>query len=249
MADKRLIPNGIHDISTEAFNELIDRLGTLDLTPLLVYIIDDVDASALPHLAEQFHVAGLEGWELAETEEEKRTLIKKAIELHRYKGTLWAVKHVFKTLNIQADIVEWFENGKEPYTFNVKLMFEKDVKYLKQLFDLIDAYKNVRSHYNIDVDFIRRVQFKTKAGACLSVVLDASTEITKSCDLQFKSSACMSIEDIEDAESFKITKECQLQYKSNACMSMEVNEMFKITGDTDFFISPSCVFTIEAIGG
>jgi len=89
MADKRLIPPGIKDLNTETLNELIDRLGTLDLTPLLVYIIDHVDSSALPHLAWQFHI---EGWELARTEQEKRNLIKKAIELHRYKGTLLGIK-------------------------------------------------------------------------------------------------------------------------------------------------------------
>ena len=89
MADKRLIPPGIKDLNTETLNELIDRLGTLDLTPLLVYIIDHVDSSALPHLAWQFHI---EGWELAQTEQEKRNLIKRAIELHRYKGTLFGIK-------------------------------------------------------------------------------------------------------------------------------------------------------------
>jgi len=55
MADDRLIPDGIHDISAEGFNAIADRLGAIDLTPLLVYIIDQVDASALPHLARQFH--------------------------------------------------------------------------------------------------------------------------------------------------------------------------------------------------
>ena len=89
MADKRLIPPGIKDLNTETLNELIDRLGTLDLTPLLVYIIDHVDSSALPHLAWQFHI---EGWELAQTEQEKRIFIKRAIELHRYKGTLFGIK-------------------------------------------------------------------------------------------------------------------------------------------------------------
>lgn len=39
-------------------------------------------SSALEMLGWQFHI---EGWELAQTDEEKRTLIKKAIELHRYK--------------------------------------------------------------------------------------------------------------------------------------------------------------------
>jgi len=89
MADQRLIPPGIRDQNIEALNELIDRLGNLDLTSLLIYIIDHVHESALSHLAWQFHI---EGWELAQTEQDKRNLIKRAIELHRYKGTLYGIK-------------------------------------------------------------------------------------------------------------------------------------------------------------
>ncbi len=87
MADNRLVPGGIKDISNDAFNELIDRIGQIDLTPLLVYMIDNVDASALPHLIEQFHVAGNEGGRLAENETLKRALLKRAIDIHRMKGT------------------------------------------------------------------------------------------------------------------------------------------------------------------
>ncbi len=168
MADKRLIPEGIRDLSTEAFNELIDRLGSIDLTPLLVYLIDYVTPSALPHLAEQFHVTGLEGWELAETEEEKRALIKKAIELHRYRGTPWAVKEALKAVGFEADIYEWFQElpypyntffgdiSNAPYEFfivvNCSKMFGKDVllsgENQQRLISLINEYKNLRSHLN-----------------------------------------------------------------------------------------------------
>lgn len=145
MADKRLIPDGIRDSSTEAFNELIERLGTLDLTPLLIYIIDNVHASALPHLAWQFHI---EGWELAETEEEKRALIKKAIELHRYKGTKWAVENAIKVLGIDAEVREWFEYGGQPYRFRVELGLNNrqiTASLRDRLIAYIEAYKNERS--------------------------------------------------------------------------------------------------------
>ncbi len=110
MADKRLIPAGIRGVSTEAFNELIDRIGTLDLTPILVYIIDSVNSSALPHLAEQFHVSGREGWSLVSTEAERRSLIKRAIELHRYKGTPWAVKQMLAVMGFSdTEIIEYHQ--------------------------------------------------------------------------------------------------------------------------------------------
>jgi hypothetical protein len=87
MADQRLIPESIRDTSTLALNEVIDRMGTLDITPLLIYLVDYVDSSALPHLIEQFHVAGNEGAALAENDTNRRSLVKGAIAMHRMKGT------------------------------------------------------------------------------------------------------------------------------------------------------------------
>ncbi|MDI1471939.1 putative phage tail fiber protein [Thermodesulfovibrio sp. N1] len=143
MADKRLIPAGIKDLNAEAFNELIDRLGSIDLTPLLIYIIDHVDSSALPHLAWQFHI---EGWELAETDKEKRTLIKRAIELHRYKGTPWAVKEAIKACGYEADISEWFQYDGQPYMFRVYIQkpVQSEDTYTKLLRHIYDC-KNERS--------------------------------------------------------------------------------------------------------
>ncbi|MEG2663573.1 MAG: phage tail protein I [Hafnia sp.] len=77
---------------------LSERLQGLDLTPLLIYLIDLTESSALPWLAEQFALTGDNGWSLAESEEAKRALIKSAIELHRFKGTPWSVRQVIRNL-------------------------------------------------------------------------------------------------------------------------------------------------------
>jgi hypothetical protein len=78
----------------------------IDLSPLLVYLVDVVDASALPYLAEQFSLIG-DGWELASTETAQRNMIKAAVEIHQHKGTPWAVKQVFVLLGLgDVDIDE-----------------------------------------------------------------------------------------------------------------------------------------------
>lgn len=111
MTDNRLIPSSIQDASTLALNELIDRMGTLDITPLLIYMIDNVAAEALPHLAEQFHVTGLEGWALCDNEGDQRDLIQAAIAIHRKKGTPWAVKQALARIGYpDAGIIEHREN-------------------------------------------------------------------------------------------------------------------------------------------
>ena len=107
-----------------------------------------MDSSALPHLAEQFHVLGNEGWLFANTEQEKRALIKNAIELHRYKGTKYSLEKVLEILNLNGKIREWFEYSGNPYHFIVSLDlrtrgFEQTTE--GQLLDLIEETKNVRS--------------------------------------------------------------------------------------------------------
>lgn len=91
-ADQRLLPAGIADDRSRALLELIDRLGGLDLEPILMNRIDSTAAQALVHLAYQFHVLGLEGYDLAGDEVARRQLVRQALALHRYKGTPWSVR-------------------------------------------------------------------------------------------------------------------------------------------------------------
>lgn len=143
---QNLVP--VKDESSAAFNLLFDRLGSLDLTPLLIYLVDNVEITVLPHLAEQFHILGNEGWLFASTDKEKRELIKNAVQIHRYKGTKFALEKVLETLNLNGKIVEWFDYSGDPFHFKVILElstrgFDKTTE--NQLLDLIDETKNVRS--------------------------------------------------------------------------------------------------------
>ncbi|MFO0387552.1 MAG: phage tail protein I, partial [Flavobacteriales bacterium] len=92
----------------DAFDELAKaRLDALDLEQILLYAIDTIDASALPFLAEQFDVLGYKGWFLTTNDDERRALIKRAIELHRYKGTPWSVKEAIRSIGfLDVTIIE-----------------------------------------------------------------------------------------------------------------------------------------------
>lgn len=138
----------LNDISSKIFDELFSRFQNLDTDALLVYLINKVDESALVHLAEQFHIMGNEGWLQAKTEAEKREIIKKAIELHRYKGTKYALVKVLSSLNINGEIQEWFEYEGEPYHFKLNIFLQNyayNQKVFESLKKMIDEYKNVRS--------------------------------------------------------------------------------------------------------
>ena len=65
---------------------------------------DDCPAALLPWLAWALSV---DGWELTDTDSERRALIKTSIDLHRHKGTVWAVEEAIKAAGYaDAQIIE-----------------------------------------------------------------------------------------------------------------------------------------------
>ncbi|MCD6489411.1 MAG: phage tail protein I [Thermodesulfobacterium sp.] len=126
----------------EAFEEQFDKLYALTDIPCIFPRIDELPEPVLDLLAWQFHI---EGYKLAQTIEEKRNLIKNAIELHRYKGTKYAVKKVLEALKLTGEIKEWFEYEGDPYRFKVFVNSISEEELYKKLIDLINQYKNQRS--------------------------------------------------------------------------------------------------------
>jgi len=76
-----------------------EQYAHTDLSPLLVYLVDTVRDELLVHLADQFHVMGIEGWNLAETPAQQRRLIKDSIAMHRMKGTPRALHTLVERLD------------------------------------------------------------------------------------------------------------------------------------------------------
>lgn len=109
-----------------AFEQMAEQaFASIDKTVVLAYLIDTVPADALPYLAEQLDVLGYKGWLFAETEAEKRDLLKKAITLHRKKGTPFAVKEALRAVNPQYGEIQIIKapgvnyDGEENYDGNI----------------------------------------------------------------------------------------------------------------------------------
>jgi len=144
---KKLLPPSLN---TKPFKEIAEALDIQlqkvweELVNVLIYPrIDEIeDEELLDLLGWQFHI---EGWELAKTVEEKRRLVKSAIELHRYKGTPYAIKKVLEALGLVGEVKEWFEYGGEPYKFKVFISSIPSEGLWERLIKLINEYKNERS--------------------------------------------------------------------------------------------------------
>lgn len=100
----------------------------IDLSPLLMYFIDTASAEALPYLAAQFNVLGFKGWAIAETESEQRELLKRALELNKYKGTPWAIKEALKAVGFGEAELQEGGTGYSP-TYNSEYTHDATVLY------------------------------------------------------------------------------------------------------------------------
>ena len=105
------------------------------------------------------------------TDDERRKLLKRAIELHRYKGTPWAIRQVLETLALSGQISEWFQYGGQPYYFKINVDLSTrgiDEATFDALVALITEYKNVRSHLELlSLSLVNRSPVPSIAAATL----------------------------------------------------------------------------------
>lgn len=138
-----------------AFDAMVAaRMNSIELEALLVYVIDSVSASALPILARQFDVEGFVGYGAATNDAQRREIIKRAIELKRYMGTVYAIREAMRicgytdaTLNEGIDmgnpLIDWAR-----FSIDSQLGDTVGLDGVSQsnLAKLIREYKNVRSY-------------------------------------------------------------------------------------------------------
>lgn len=110
--------------------------------------IDELPEPILRMLALE-HQVYQDEWQLAETIEQKRSLIKDSFKLNKLRGTRWSVERIFDLFSFSASLEEWFEYGGEPFNFKVSIfgideigITEDDIKTAKRL---ISRYKPLRS--------------------------------------------------------------------------------------------------------
>lgn len=172
-----ILPPSIQQPHIQAFDSLEEaRLAGLPLENILVYMVDTAPESVLPYLAEQFNILGVKGYKYATTVAQKRAVIKNAIELHRYKGTPYAIKKALLNIGLVVIRIEegvgqrtqydgiYTYNGSRTYGsgghwafFRVYLNTTQNgtinASQISEAIEIINEFKNVRSHlYDITVE-------------------------------------------------------------------------------------------------
>lgn len=166
MANDTVIADSLQAIEHVTAFDLLwkQRLSAIQADAVLVYIIDSVSAEALPFLAKQFDVDGEKGYSLATNDAERRAIIKQAIELKRYMGTVWAVKEAIRSVGYAGAVLDEGIDQGTPAIDWAKFRVEVDLgnsgglnsNTAAELTRLINYYKNVRSHL-LDISYITSV--------------------------------------------------------------------------------------------
>jgi hypothetical protein len=113
-----------------------EQLAAMDLRPALMYRVHEGDGTPVPQalifLARQFSLMGPDGWNLAQTDAQRRDLIQNAILLHRTKGTPGGVEDAlvrsgFPSARVQERVRE-VEAGPAA-RFDGQFAFDGEINY------------------------------------------------------------------------------------------------------------------------
>lgn len=135
--------------ATLALDDQLADINSHLIQTIILPRVDELSEEVLDLLLWEFHITLDEGAGLAVSVEEKRDLVKRAVEIHRLKGTKAALLRIFEMLSMRGVISEWYEYGGEPYKFKVEILELSERGLDEQTYvlleRLIDEYKNVRS--------------------------------------------------------------------------------------------------------
>lgn len=126
----------------EAINTELQGLAINTKFAEASYDVDNATSAVLEHIAWQLNS---ELFFLGVTLEEKKRLVKEAIQLHRRKGTKYAVEHAIQLIFPNAKVEEWFEYGGNPYYFRVINTERRSLREILTIISLINIMKSLRS--------------------------------------------------------------------------------------------------------
>jgi P2-related tail formation protein len=137
-----------------AFDVLVkERFSDIQLDKILIDLVDNIPSELLEDVAYQFDVLGVKGFGLTTNDDERRDLIKKGIQLHRYKGTLYAVEESLRSIGFgDAVITEHVAGHWAKFSIKVNILGKTiSATQIQQLKDMVAIWKNARSHL-VDVN-------------------------------------------------------------------------------------------------
>lgn len=139
--DKSLLPRNATSQEL-ALEGSIARIGNIDVPIADLLNSHQCPEPLLPWLA--WHLS-VDNWNEDWTEKIKRNVISESIAVHKTKGTRYAIERALSALAVRIDLLEWWQNGGQPYTFELTARAS-------------EAFINSDSSSLIDANFYSTVQ-------------------------------------------------------------------------------------------
>ena len=215
------------------------------LTEYLTTLPDEANKEVLEHLAVIFDVdiAGL-------NEDEAREYIKSAIDIHKHKGTVYAVKKAINVVFEKAELKEWFDKGLTAGLFDVEVTLKADptaiytTKKFQTAKTLINDAKNVRSHLNhFEIKFPQSTgEIQTTNALNLKVGVSNKTNLTttSTATINAKSTASYNFDFNQDTNKY---------LNSDAKVFISSVAVFTFALDQDTKLKSSAISTNQINGG
>lgn len=137
--------------ATETNVNLDESLSRIESVPTPARTLIDPDNAPVQTLPWLAWAQSVDNWDINWTEAQRRAVIKAAYAVHRQKGTVYALRRALEALGYELIVQEWYQQVPvgEPYTFDVIIKNEGSeisADKFKELFSVIEANKNLRSH-------------------------------------------------------------------------------------------------------
>ena len=173
MSDVLLPPNATPQ--ELAMEQASARVGDVPTPVRDVWNPDTCPAALLPWLAWAYSV---DNWDATWTPAQQRDSIRASVDVHRYKGTIGAVRDALDALGFTVVIQEWFNKlpEGEPYTFDVILTTDQigiDQSAMAKILRVIEGTKNLRSHISTI-----RPTIKTASNIFIGGVMGMGSDLT-----------------------------------------------------------------------
>lgn len=107
-----ILPKSMQDETNLALEKCINKAFDISLAPFMVSLPDLISKNVLFMRAEQLSLTDGDGWQNCKTEQEKRTLLKKSLMIHKFKATKKCIYDFLNKSNLEVNISDWYEyNG------------------------------------------------------------------------------------------------------------------------------------------
>lgn len=200
----------------KALNPYFKELSE-DIKYVLIYSrIDELDENVIDELAWQFHV---DFYDSSLSLKKKRILVKNSIWWHKIKGTPQAVVDVVKSIFGNTKLIEWFEYKGKPFYFSLDIDIVDEIltkENLKQIYELIDKYKNTRSWLEI---LRLQLHAKSKANLYLGSTLVSTIHyvLTSDYNLNYNSNSNEKVAATAiNAHQYTLTSDINVNYSSES---------------------------------